>query len=150
MSSSSESSSDEDMSDVSPDQEAAAPASVAAATAKPSSSENGMSNQITSSSASPKAKIYNAALDKKWLENFSLLKPCIMEDGSMDYSSLDEGGQKRMANFVKDQRKCFKKREKGQEGPMTDERFTLLSRTKFDFKPSETAKGKLTPSNDGQ
>jgi len=41
---------------------------------------------------------------------------------------------------VKDQRKCFKKREKGQEGPMTDERFTLLSRTKFDFKPSETAK----------
>jgi len=58
----------------------------------------------------------------------------------MDYSSLDENSQKHMLNFVKDQRKCNRKRENNEPSPMTDERFRLLSEANFNFKPSETNK----------
>jgi len=86
----------------------------------------------------------SAAYDKKWLDNFNLLKPCIMNDGSIDYSSLDEETQKRMQNFVKDQRKCYRKREShpDEPNPMTQNRFWLLKSAKFNFKPSDTLKGK--------
>ena len=80
----------------------------------------------------------------KWvsIENFNKLRPCIQEDGTIDYSSLDEETQKHMSNFVKDQRKCYRKRENNEPTPLTDERFRLLSEAHFDFKPSETKKGK--------
>jgi hypothetical protein len=86
----------------------------------------------------------NGAHDKRWLENFNLLKPCIMNDGSVDYSSLDEETQKRMQNFVKDQRKCYRKREShpDEPNPMTQNRVWLLNSAKFNFKPSDTLKGK--------
>ena len=83
-----------------------------------------------------------SAYDKKWLENFNKLRPCIQEDGTIDYSSLDEETQKHMSNFVKDQRKCYRKRENNEPTPLTDERFRLLNEAHFDFKPSETKKGK--------
>ena len=82
------------------------------------------------------------AYEKKWLENLELLKPCIKADGTIDYASLDEEVQKRMRSFVKDQRKCYRKRENNEATPMTDERYRLLSEAKFNFKPSESNKGK--------
>lgn len=118
-------------------------AAVAAAASQPNDatkSETSESNK-SKSSATKSTKAY----DKKWLENLNLLKPCIMADGTMDYSSLSEEEQKRMQNFAKDQRKCYRKRENNEISPMTDERFRLLSETNFNFKPSETNKGKQLP-----
>ena len=119
-------------------------AAVAAAASQPNGdtkSETNESNNSSKSSATKSTKAY----DKKWLENLNLLKPCIMADGTMDYSSLSEEEQKRMQNFAKDQRKCYRKRENNEISPMTDERFRLLSETNFNFKPSETNKGKQLP-----
>ena len=107
----------------------------AAAAASAESAGNGESNGASKSKK-------NHAYDKKWLENLNTIKPCIKADGTMDYSSLDEDAQKRMQNFVKDQRKCYRKRENNEQTPMTDERFRLLSEANFNFKPSETNKGK--------
>ncbi|KAL7541018.1 hypothetical protein ACHAXR_010562 [Thalassiosira sp. AJA248-18] len=118
-------------------------AATAVAAAEPSGgtfSENKTSNNASSgASAKPKN---GTAYDKKWLENLNLLKPCIGEDGTIDYSTIDEDAQKRMQNFVKDQRKCYRKRENNEATPMSDERFRLLSEANFDFKPSETSKAK--------
>lgn len=114
-------------------------ASAAVASAQPSSVTS-HENANTHATKSKNSKV--PAYSKKWLENVNLLKPCIMEDGSMDYSSLDEEAQKRMQNFVKDQRKCYRKRENNEATPMTDDRFRLLSEAKFDFKPSDTNKVK--------
>jgi len=134
-----------------PEQGGAAPpapnltVSASAAAAQPSnttSSEYANSNSDTSAATAKPKNGKVPAYDKKWLENLNLLKPCIKEDGVMDYSSLDEEAQKRLQNFVKDQRKCYKKREKNESTPMTDERFRLLSEAKFDFVPSETNKAK--------
>jgi len=61
----------------------------------------------------------------------------------MDYSSLDGDAQKRMMNFVKDQRKSYRKYESNETTAMTDQRCRLLTEAGFDFKPSETNKGKL-------
>jgi hypothetical protein len=84
----------------------------------------------------------SAANDKRWLENFNILKPCVMIDGSVDYSSLDEETQKRMKNFVRDQRKNYRKREShpDEPNPMTHNRLWLLQSVKFNFKPSDTLK----------
>ena len=82
-----------------------------------------------------------AAYDKKWLENFETLKPCIREGGNLDYSALDEETQKKMQSYVKDQRKCYRKRENNEPTPMTDYRYNLLAGAGFNFKPSETNKG---------
>lgn len=60
----------------------------------------------------------------------------------MDYSSLDGDAQKRMMNFVKDQRKSYRKYESNETTAMTDQRCRLLTEAGFDFKPSETNKGK--------
>ena len=72
------------------------------------------------------------------MENLTLLKTCMMADGSLNFSSLEVEAQKRMHSFVKDQRRCYRQRENDEPSPMTDERFRLLSEAKFDFKPSET------------
>jgi hypothetical protein len=84
----------------------------------------------------------NAANDKRWLENFNTLKPCVMIDGSVDYSSLDEEMQKRMKNFVRDQRKNYRKREShpDEPNPLTQNRLWLLQSVKFNFKPADTLK----------
>ena len=86
----------------------------------------------------------DAVYEKRWLENFNLLKPCIRDDGMIDYASLDEEMQKRMKNFVKDQRSAYRKRESNPDdpNPMTQQRLGLLQSAKFNFKPQETLKGK--------
>jgi hypothetical protein len=86
----------------------------------------------------------DAAYEKRWLENFNLLKPCIRDDGTIDYASLDEEMQKRMKNFVKDQRSAYRRRESNPDepNPMTQQRLGLLQSAKFNFKPQETLKGK--------
>ena len=118
-------------------------AAAAAAAPQPNSTTKSETNE---SNSKPSANKSTKAYDKKWLENLNLLKPCIMADGTMDYSSLSEEEQKRMQNFAKDQRKCYRKRENNEISPMTDERFRLLSEANFNFKPSETNKGKsITP-----
>lgn len=96
----------------------------------------------TATATKPPPTKSTKAYDKKWLENLNLLKPCIKADGSIDYSSLDEEAQKPLQNFVKDQRKCYRKRENNEATPMTDERYRLLLEAKFDFKPSETNKAR--------
>jgi hypothetical protein len=62
----------------------------------------------------------------------------------IDYASLDEEMQKRMKNFVKDQRSAYRKRESNPDdpNPMTQQRLGLLQSAKFNFKPQETLKGK--------
>jgi hypothetical protein len=62
--------------------------------------------------------------------------------GRIDYSSLDEDMQKRMQNFVKEQRKCYKKHDShpNELNPMTQNCIWLLKTTKFNFKPSDTLK----------
>ncbi|KAL7553348.1 hypothetical protein ACHAWF_016624 [Thalassiosira exigua] len=96
-------------------------------------------------SKAPKAaerKEAKSAHDRKWLENVNLLRPCIQENGTMDYSSLDEDAQKRMRNFVASQRTNYRKREKNEPGAMTDERVKILSEAGFDF--GRAAKQKLS------
>ena len=110
-------------------------AAAAAAAAKPAKSSK---SAVKPAKSSKSTKAY----EKKWLENLELLKPCIKADGTIDYASLDEEVQKRMRSFVKDQRKCYRKRENNEATPMTDERYRLLSEAKFNFKPSESNKGK--------
>ena len=73
--------------------------------------------------------------DKKWQRNFSLLKTIIRPDGSLEYSALSMDGERRMKNFVKDQRKYFRQRENNEESPLTDERYKLLAGTNFSFVP---------------
>jgi len=107
----------------------------AAAAAKPVKSSKSAAKPAKSSKSTK-------AYEKKWLENLELLKPCIKANGTIDYASLDEEVQKRMRSFVKDQRKCYRKRENNEATPMTDERYRLLSEAKFNFKPSESNKGK--------
>ena len=106
------------------------------------SEEATTTSKLPAAAAAAPAKKSTKAYEKKWLENLELLKPCIKADGTIDYASLDEEVQKRMRSFVKDQRKCYRKRENNEATPMTDERYRLLSEAKFNFKPSESNKGK--------
>ena len=76
-----------------------------------------------------------SAFDQKWFSSFNKLKSIIKPDGSLDYSALDDESQKSMRNFVKVQRKSFRKREADEPSPMTDERYKLLVDAKFNFKP---------------
>ena len=103
------------------------PPAAAASAAKPAKSSK--------SAAKPAKSSNTKAYEKKWLENLELLKPCIKADGTIDYASLDEEVQKRMRSFVKDQRKCYRKRENNEATPMTDERYRLLTEAKFNFTP---------------
>jgi len=89
-----------------------------------------------------------SANDKKWLENLKLLKPCIKDNGVLDYSSLDEEVQRHMQSWVKDQRRSYRKRENNQPTPMTDERFRLLSEANFNFKPSAANKARRDKEKD--
>lgn len=71
--------------------------------------------------------------DEKWQRNFSLLKTIIRPDGRLEYSALSMDDERRMKNFVKDQRKYFRQRENNEESPLTDERYKLLAGTNFSF-----------------
>lgn len=149
-SSSSSSSSSEEDSIMSSEEDAKSPpkqAIAAAASAQPNSVKpHKKTSSIPTSilTLTQKVSIY----DKQWLGKLNLMKACINEDGSMDYSSLgDEEATKRMQNFVKDQRKCFRKREMNKTSPMTDDRLRLLSEAKFNFKPSASIKVKQGKGN---
>ena len=76
-----------------------------------------------------------SAFQRKWLSNLNKLKTIIRPDGSLDYSALDDESQMSMRNFVKVQRKHFRKREADEPSPMTDERHKLLVDANFNFKP---------------
>ncbi|EJK45036.1 hypothetical protein THAOC_36377, partial [Thalassiosira oceanica] len=71
--------------------------------------------------------------DRKWHENFGMLRAIIGPDGSLDYSSLDVEGQRRMRNFVKEQRRCFRRRTNGERSSLTDDRHGLLAGANFRF-----------------
>ncbi len=96
----------------------------------------------------------------RWLQNFSLLRPCNAKDGSVDYSALDgdddyydkdDGGTTRtcIRNFVKEQRRQYTRlvgdEDYGGGGAVrvvaSDERLRLLNKAGFGFRPSETNKG---------
>ena len=96
-----------------------------------------------SSTSSENGKKSSQSKPRDWMENFNIVKPCIQEDGTMDYSSLNEEEQKRMVNWVKHQRVCYRKHEKEGKSALTDERIKLLTDANFEFKPSEKNKGKL-------
>lgn len=141
------------------------------AAAKPKAKPNGDEPKAEPNGAKPKAKAKAksnggkpapfwakpmtmvgkvSAYDKKWLENLNVLRPCIQEGGAIDYSSLPEDERKHMQSFVKDQRKCYKKRASGEKSPLTDERLRLLKEANFDFDPTATSKGEsLPPPMDG-
>ena len=73
--------------------------------------------------------------DTKWLENLELLKSCIRDDGTFDFSSLDDENEaKRLNNWAQTQRVAYRKRM-ANEGTctMTDERYNLLFDAKFKF-----------------
>lgn len=125
-----------------PEEGVPAPAAAAAAPeeAAKSNSTNGNTNSEKPAATSNSDNGKVSAYDKKWLENLNVIKPCIGKGGTMDYSSLDEDESKRMQNFVKDQRKCYRKRENNEPTPMTDYRYRLLCEANFNFKPSETNK----------
>ena len=73
--------------------------------------------------------------DRKWLRNFRRLRAIIMPDGSLEYSSLSIDDERRMKNFVKQQRNYFRMRERDEETPLTDERYGLLAGANFSFVP---------------
>ncbi len=76
-----------------------------------------------------------SAYDRKFVENLTLLKTIIRDDGYLNYSALDAEAQKHMQNFVKVQRRAYRQRENTEPSPMTDERFNLLLDAKFPFEP---------------
>lgn len=88
-----------------------------------------------------------SAYDTKFVENLTLLKTILRDDGFVNYSALDDAEeQKHMQNFVKVQRRAYRQRENNEPTPMTDDRFRLLSEANFPFEPYQgNAKGELFP-----
>jgi hypothetical protein len=99
-------------------------------------------------STSPKSKSTKvSAYDTKFVENLTLLKTILRDDGFVNYSALNDAEeQKHMQNFVKVQRRAYRQRENNEPTPMTDDRFRLLSEANFPFEPYQgNAKGELFP-----
>jgi hypothetical protein len=106
----------------------------------------------TAVAASPKSKGATSksdkasAYDKKFVENLTLLETIINDDGSLNYSSLNDAGEQRhMQNFVKVQRRAYRSRQNNEPTPMTEERYRLLVEAKFPFEPyNGTGNGELS------
>ena len=122
----------EEVAPPSPSLVAATAASATAVAAKPKSKSKGASSKSDKS-----------AYDKKFVENLTLLKTIINDDGSLNYSSLSDADEQRhMQNFVKVQRRAYRSRQNNEPTPMTEERYRLLVEAKFPFEPyNGTGKG---------
>ena len=120
----------------------------AAAASKPSPYNVIMSSSETNSKQSSSAPRKDSSegdgrsvLDDRWYENLTKLKPCIGDDGVMDYSSITDGKVKqKLMSFTKDQRKYHKMRENNEKCPLTDERIKALLDANFSFEPKKKRK----------
>ena len=80
-----------------------------------------------------RAKPSTEKFDTEWRENLELLKPCIRDDGKLDYSSLDDEVRRRIVTWVQNQRAQVRCRERNEHSTITDERYKLLSEANFPF-----------------
>ncbi|KAL7554129.1 hypothetical protein ACHAWF_017521, partial [Thalassiosira exigua] len=72
------------------------------------------------------------AAARRWFENLAFLRPCIEEGGRINYDALqDDEIRGRVKNFVKEQRKQYRRREDGEATSLTDERLRLLADANF-------------------
>ena len=80
-----------------------------------------------------------------WRENIDMLRSILRPDGTVDYSVLSLDHERRMRNFVKQQRNDYRRREENKvKSPMTDERYQLLVEANFPFVGSRTGKKKTS------
>ena len=119
-------------------------APAAAAASKPSPLT---SNETTNDESTSVSKKHSSdgdgrsVLDDRWYENLSKLKPCIKDEGIMDYSSItDDKVKQKLMSFTKDQRKYYKMRENNEKCPLTDDRIKALLDAKFSFEPVKKRK----------
>ena len=123
-------------------------APAAAAASKPSPYSVIMtSNKTTNDESASVSKKHSSdgdgrsVLDDRWYENLSKLKPCIKDQGIMDYSSItDDKVKQKLMSFTKDQRKYYKLRENNEKCPLTDDRIKALLDAKFSFEPVKKRK----------
>ena len=74
------------------------------------------------------------AAEKRWAENLDALRPCIEDGGYINYSLIpDEDMRNRVKNYVKEQRKMYRRRENNESTSITDERLKLLQEARFPF-----------------
>jgi len=72
--------------------------------------------------------------EKRWSENLAFVRPCIEDGGLINYLTIpDEEVRNRVKNFVKEQRKSYRRRESKEPTSMTDERLKLLVDANFPF-----------------
>lgn len=82
-----------------------------------------------------------SVLDDRWYENLDKLKPCIKDEGVMDYSSItDDKLKQKLMSFTKDQRKYYKMRGNNEKCPLTDDRIQALLDANFSFEPIKKRK----------
>ena len=82
-------------------------------------------------------------LRQSWRGNLDMLRSILRPDGTVDYSVLSLYHERRMRNFVKQQRNDYRRREENKvKSPMTDERYQLLVEANFQFVGSRTGKKK--------
>jgi len=112
-------------------------AAIAPAAAAASKQTNGDASGIKDSSEGDGRSV----LDDRWYENLNRLKPCIKDDGVMDYTSItDDKIKQKLMSFTKDQRKYYKMRENNEKCPLTDDRIKALLDAKFSFEPQKKRK----------
>jgi len=73
-----------------------------------------------------------AAAEKRWAENLMFLRPCIEEGGIINYAHIhDEDTRGRVKNYVKEQRRQFRRMENNELTSLTKERIKLLEEANF-------------------
>ena len=72
------------------------------------------------------------AAEKRWAENLMLLRPCIEEGGLINYANISNPEvRNRIKNYVKEQRRQFRRMENGESTSLTKERLVQLEEARF-------------------
>ena len=72
------------------------------------------------------------AAEKRWAENLMLLRPCIEEGGLINYANISNPEvRNRIKNYVKEQRRQFRRMENGESTSLTKDRVRQLEEANF-------------------
>ena len=72
------------------------------------------------------------AAEKRWAENLMLLRPCIEKGGCINYANISNPEiRNRVKNYVKEQRRQFRRMENGESTSLTKERLSQLEEANF-------------------
>lgn len=86
------------------------------------------------------------AAEKRWAENLMLLRPCIEEGGLINYANISNPEvRNRVKNFVKEQRRQFRRMENGESTSLTKDRLVQLEEANFPRSHKKTPFKKTNP-----